>query len=78
LFFNSAVLIKRTDKVGTGRPRDRYKSQIFCVTIEPLFEAMLKHRGKEKIKVSYEVVIRKAVNLEKSLFGSTIYIEWKR
>lgn len=39
---------------------------------------MLKHRGKEKIKVSFDIVVRKASNLDKSLNGTTVYIEWRR
>src|SRR5690242_19093987 len=39
---------------------------------------MLKHIGKEKVKVSFEVTIVRAFNLEKSLNGSTVYIQWRR
>ena len=40
--------------------------------------AAVKHRGKEKIKVEFEVTIIRAKNLDKSLNGSTIFIEWRR
>ncbi len=39
---------------------------------------MLKHRGKEKIKVHFEIHLRKASNLDKSFHGTTVFIEWKR
>ena len=38
----------------------------------------MKHRGKEKIKVEYEVTLVRAKNLDKALNGSTIFIEWRR
>lgn len=39
---------------------------------------MLKHRGKEKIKIQYEITIERVKYLPKELNGSTIFIEWKR
>lgn len=39
---------------------------------------MLKHRGKEKIKAQFTVTFHGIKKLEKSLNGSTVYIEWKR
>eukprot|EP01118_Nematostelium_gracile_P011476 TRINITY_DN4074_c0_g2_i1.p1 TRINITY_DN4074_c0_g2~~TRINITY_DN4074_c0_g2_i1.p1 ORF type:complete len:434 (-),score=125.67 TRINITY_DN4074_c0_g2_i1:24-1325(-) len=40
--------------------------------------AAIKHRGKEKIKVEFNVTIVRAKNLDKALNGSTIFIEWRR
>lgn len=39
---------------------------------------MFKSRGKDKIKLSFEIVAERAFNLEKSLNGSTIYVAWRR
>lgn len=38
----------------------------------------IKHRGKEKIKLGFEIIILKAHHLEKGLNGSTIFIQWRR
>src|SRR4051812_38736104 len=39
---------------------------------------MLKHRGKEKVKVQFTVTFHSIKKLEKKLNGSTVFIEWKR
>lgn len=38
----------------------------------------VKHRGKEKLKVAFDVVLERATNLDSKLNGSTVFIEWKR
>lgn len=39
---------------------------------------MFKHRGKEKIKVQFDIMLKKVTQLDKSLNGSTVFVEWKR
>jgi hypothetical protein len=38
----------------------------------------IKHRGKEKIKVQYDIIVQRAVKLDKGLNGATAFVEWKR
>jgi hypothetical protein len=40
--------------------------------------SLFKHRGKEKMKIFFEITFHKVTGLEKKLNGSTIFIHWKR
>lgn len=39
---------------------------------------MLLHRGKEKVKMTFDVNVMKVSGLEKKYNGSTLFLEWKR
>lgn len=40
--------------------------------------SVLKHRGKEKIKVGFSITFLNIKKVDKSLNGSTVFLDWKR